>query len=86
LRARISDEGDYWPGRSLKKLRRNLDEMNGLVAAAAGALKDGCETVAGENPVQSPIFAHRQFEHLEAEGAARVAPAMNKLRRLFQKP
>jgi len=86
LRARISDEGDFWPRRSLKKLRRNLDEMNGLVAAAAGALKDACETADGNSDVQSPIFAHKQFEHLEAEGAERVAPAMNQLRGLFQKP
>lgn len=30
----ISDEGDYWPRRSLKKLRGNLEELHGPVAAA----------------------------------------------------
>lgn len=66
----ITDEGDYWPGRSLEKLRRNLDEMNGLVAAVGGVLKDAAGD-APNNPVQSPIFAHKDFERLEAEGAAR---------------
>jgi len=80
LRVDISDEGGYWPRRSLAKLRRNLDLMNGLVAAAACALKDGCESVSGDSGVQSPIFAHKHFERLEAEGAARVAPALKKLR------
>src|ERR1017187_6434050 len=80
LRVKISDEGDYWPRRSLARLRRNLDEMNGVVAASAGALKDHYEGAEGENRVQSPVFAHPQFERLEAEGAMRVAPLLNKLR------
>jgi len=80
LRVKISDEGDYWPRRSVTALRRNLDQMNGLVAATAGALKDGCETADGSSAVQSPIFGHQQFERLEAEGAARVGPALKKLR------
>lgn len=67
---KISDEGEYWPRRSLKALRRNIDEMNGVVAAAAGAMKDWCEE-RGEKPVQAPIFSHPQFERLEAESAAR---------------
>ena len=85
LRVEISDEGDYWPTRSLARLRENLDQMNGLVAAAAGTLKDGCETAAGESPVQSPIFAHKNFERLEAEGARRAAPALKKLRAVMRK-
>ena len=76
----INDEGDFWPGRSLVALRRNLDEMNGIVAAAAGALKDFDETKDGQSRVQAPIFAHKHFERLEAEGAARVGPALKKLR------
>jgi len=69
LKVGISDEGDYWPGRNLPALRRNLDEMNGVVASAAGAMKDFGES-RGEPAVESPIFAHPQFERLEAEGAA----------------
>ena len=54
----------------LEALRRNLDEMNGVVAAAAGVLKD-CAEESGGAPVESPILAHPHFERLEAEGAAR---------------
>lgn len=71
LRVDISDEGEYWPRRSVTALRRNLDEMNGVVAAAAGALRDMDPAAGTDAGVQSPIFAHPRFEHLEAEGAAR---------------
>jgi hypothetical protein len=83
LRVTISDEGEYWPRRSVSKLRANLDHMNGLVAATAGALKDGDD--AGENRVESPIFAHKNFERLEAEGAARSAAALKKLKAVWRK-
>ena len=72
LTVEINDEGDYWPRRDLKALRQNLDEMNGVVAAAAGALKDA----AGDDSIQSPIFAHPHFERLEAEGVARAGEAV----------
>jgi hypothetical protein len=67
VQVRISDGGGYWPRRSVATLRRNLDEMNGIVAAMGGALKDA----GGEAPVESPIFRHPQFERLEAAGARR---------------
>jgi len=70
LRVRINDEGDYWPGRDLEALQKNLDQMNSAVAAVAGVFKDGDEAGKGA-PVQSPILAHPHFERLEAEGAAR---------------
>lgn len=73
LEIQISDEGEYWPGRDLRALRRNLDEMNGIVAAAAGVLKDSC------GRVESPIFRHTRFERLEAEGANRKAAALKKM-------
>jgi len=81
LHVTISDEGDFWPGRRLDLLRQNLDEMNGIVAAAAGALKDFDEKLNGKSNVQSPIFAHRQFERLEAEGARRVVKKLSALLR-----
>jgi hypothetical protein len=84
LSVKISDEGDYWPRRSVTALRRNLDQMNGLVAAAAGALKDFDEAAHGQSRVQSPIFAHKHFERLEAEGAARVGPVLKKLRAVLR--
>lgn len=79
LRVEISDEGDYWPGRSLTKLRAEVGMMNGVVAAAAGVLRDLDEAVNGKSGVESPIFAHKNFERLEAEGVARVGPALKKL-------
>ncbi len=84
LRVKISDEGEYWPRRSLARLRENLEQMNGLVAAAAGALKDAAGTEAGS--VKSPIFAYKNFERLEAMGAPRLAPALAKLRELLRRP
>src|SRR5215213_7988419 len=75
VRVNISDEGEYWPRRSVRTLRRNLNEMNGLVAACAGALKDG------DAQIQSPIFAHKDFERLEAEGAARAGDGLRVLKR-----
>jgi len=70
---RINDEGGYWPHRDRAALRANLDNMNGIVAAFAGALKDATEEHPA-SPVQSPIFAHPQFERLEAEGLAKTPP------------
>ncbi len=71
-RVKITDEGDYWPRRSERALRRNLDEMNGAVAGIAGALRDWEEGNGGERgAIQSPVFAHPQFERLEAEGVAK---------------
>jgi hypothetical protein len=64
LRVTISDEGKYWPRRSLMSLRENVDHMNGLVAAIAGTLKDAGEENGAANVVQSPIFAHKNFERL----------------------
>jgi hypothetical protein len=86
LRVEINDEGGYWPGRSLDALRKNLAQMNGLVAATAGALKVGCETADGSSAVQSPIFAHHHFERLEVEGAARGGRAMKKLQAVIRPP
>lgn len=70
LQVGIDDEGGYWPGRDLGELRRHVEQMNGIVAAFAGALKDAADASGGA-PVQSPIFAHPRFERLEAAGVAR---------------
>ncbi len=85
LEVKITDEGGYWPGRNEAELRRNVERMNGIVAAFAGAMKDATEATPGGEPVQSPIFAHPQFERLEAEGIARegrmVRAAVTRTRR-----
>jgi hypothetical protein len=65
----LSDEGGYWPRCSERQLRRNLGEMNALVASAAGALKDSADARHAADRVEAPIFSHPQFERLEAEGA-----------------
>lgn len=76
LRVEIRDEGGYWPGRHETELRRNVEQMNGIVAAFAGALKDTADETSGP-PVQSPIFAHPHFERIEAEGVAQHAATLH---------
>lgn len=65
----ISDEAEYWPGRDPRLLLERTESLNRFTAALAGAAKDASEA-AGGPPVQSPIFEHPRFEHLEAEGVA----------------
>jgi hypothetical protein len=62
---KLIDEGRYWPGRSKTRLRQNLGDYNHLVAGLGGALKDAAKE-RGDS-VESPIFAHPRFEHLEPE-------------------
>ena len=80
----ISDEGGYWPNRDEAALRESVERMNGIVAALAGAMKDAADET-GASPVRSPIFAHPQFERLEAEGATqhatKIAAALRELGR-----
>ena len=90
VRVKITDEGEYWPRRSVANLRRNLENMNGLVAAIAGEIKDGDDGDDGEGArVESSIFAHKDFERLEAEGAAnaggKLEQARSEIRRLLKK-
>ena len=82
LDVEIMDEGDYWPNRSVSNLREKLDRMNGLVAATAGALKD---VIDKPGAVQSPIFEHKHFERLEAQGAPHVVEAVEALRAALRK-
>ena len=76
----ISDEGEYWPGRDPRTLLERAEALNRFTAALAGAAKDASDA-AGGPPVQSPIFEHPRFEHLEAEGAARHGKLIEALRR-----
>jgi hypothetical protein len=69
LKVRIEDEGDYWPRRSERALRRNLDQLNAAIAGAAGAMRRYDQAVNGVSAIQSPIFAHPDFARLEAVGA-----------------
>ncbi|MFT3829352.1 MAG: hypothetical protein QM691_06545 [Opitutaceae bacterium] len=76
----ISDEGEYWPGRDPRTLLRRTRALDQFTAALAGAMKDEAEAHGGP-PVQSPIFAHPHFEHLEAEGAAMHGKLIEAVRR-----
>ena len=80
---KITDEGDYWPGRNEAALRKSLDQLNRLVAAIAGALKDAADE--GGPSVESPIFQHGQFELLEAQGldhyATQIGQAVTAVRK-----
>jgi hypothetical protein len=64
----VSDEGEYWETRSEAKLRAILNRYNGLVAAVAGAFKDAAGETGDSHAVESPMFARKDFERLEAEG------------------
>jgi hypothetical protein len=75
IRVRIIDEGNWWPHRSESALRRALEKNNQLVAALGGVLKD--QSSDDEPRVASPIFAHPDFERLEAGGIARQSKAIN---------
>jgi hypothetical protein len=83
VHVRISDEGSWWPHRSDSALRQALELKNQLVAAVGGALKD----YSGDDEpcIASPIFAHPDFERLEAAGVARRSNAVECARREITK-
>lgn len=82
---RMTDEGAYWPRRSLNALRRKLDEMNSVTAAVAGALRDAADDDASEpGGVESPIFRHAHFERLEADGVARHGAKIKRVLKTIQ--
>ncbi|MBI1348211.1 hypothetical protein GC163_18205 [bacterium] len=67
LQVEVKDDSEYFDDRDLPKLRKTLDEWNGLIAAFAGQLKDRLGPQL-EHGIQSPIFSAPDFEHLEAKG------------------
>jgi hypothetical protein len=81
-RVRIIDEGGWWPRRSDAALRKAIATMNQTVAALAGALKDASGDDNADKIV-APIFAHPEFEHLEAEGLARNESAIKDAAKLI---
>jgi len=69
----VSDEGGYWETRDEKKLRSSLECYDGLVAAVAGVFKDRADDSGSDHSIESPIFARKDFERLEAEGRREFA-------------
>ncbi len=66
LRVKVDDEGGYWKCGSGATLRRNLAEYDQGIAAFGGALKDAAGEAARD--ITGPIFAHPDYERLEALG------------------
>lgn len=85
VRVKIQDEGGCWPGGDEASLRASVERMNRLVAGMAGALRDAADEEDG-TPVQSPIFAHPDFERIEAESVSKegeaISEAVRKVRKL----
>jgi hypothetical protein len=73
LRVEVTDEGGYWETRSEEKLRATLEKYDDLVAAVAGVLKDGGQSV------ESPIFERKNFERLEAKGQQEFKAQLSQL-------
>ena len=70
LRASLPHGGRFWRTRSEWSLYRAITKYDRILAAFGGALKDAAES-AGER-VHGPIFSDPRFEHLEAEGQAKL--------------
>ena len=83
FKVKVSDEGNFWESRDIKKLAESIGEYDALIAGFAGVLKDAAKSVG--QTVESPITQRPDFEHLEAKGQAqfgdllkRFAPAVHK--------
>ena len=75
LTVEVTDEGGYWETHSEEKLRAALEKYDGLLAAVAGVLKDGAQSV------ESPIFERKDFERLEAKGQQEFKEQLSQLAR-----
>ncbi|MBM4072145.1 MAG: hypothetical protein FJ271_24945 [Planctomycetes bacterium] len=70
VKVEVSDEGNYWEHRDLKKLGSEVGEWNEMIAAVSGILKD--DATAHGISLESAIAAFPNFEHLEAKGRERL--------------
>jgi hypothetical protein len=77
----VTDEGEYWQTRSEEKLRTNLQQYDGLVAAVGGMLKDASADNDSGSSVVSPIFDYANFERLEHEGRLEFGKQVEQLRK-----
>jgi hypothetical protein len=77
----VNDEGHYWERRDVHALVREIGEWDAFIAGFAGALKDASEESG--MTLESPITQRKDFEQLEAKGAAMIPKQMGEvLRRL----
>ena len=61
--ADVTDEGDFWEKRDIRALAQEVGQLNQMIAAFAGQLKDWFGDDA-----EAPITEFPDFEHLEAKG------------------
>ncbi len=61
----IRDPYGYWSHRDERKLQENVRSSLTQLAAFVGAFRDA---LSDSHEVSSPVLAHPDFEHLEAEG------------------
>jgi hypothetical protein len=66
----VSDEGGYWEHRDLEKLGHEVGDWNAFVAACAGLAQDAAKTQG--ITVESAIAGFPNFEHVEAQGEAKI--------------
>ena len=80
-RVKVLDEGGYWRSRSERRLRRELDDYDRLIAGLGGVFKDGCDASGSRVSVEAPIFSYPNFERLEHEGQQQLGERLLQLRR-----
>ena len=68
----VRDETGYWESRNVAALLESVRRMNHIVASFAGALGDAISSASHQ--VESPIFAHPDFEHIEMEPDSACSP------------
>lgn len=73
----VHDEGHYWEKRDIESMVREIGEWNGMMAAFGGALRDRFGP-----DLESAIHAFPNFEHLEAEGAAKHPEVVEEARKI----
>jgi hypothetical protein len=77
----VSDEGNYWEARDVKKLAEEVGEWNTMIAGLAGALTDAFGKKGDR--VESEITKYPNYEHLEAVGAGEGAsPLVKELKKI----
>ena len=75
----VNDEGGFWAQRDVEKLVREVGDMNEVIAAFGGSLKD----ILGDG-LKMPVADFPNFEQLEFAGHKRLPRGIQQLARLIQ--